>query len=30
MGGTPINYYYIEFNENGIAKSVYKGPYPRG
>ena len=30
MGGTPINYYYIEFDENGMAEKVYIAPYPGG
>lgn len=30
MGGNPINYYYIKFNEKGIAEETYIGPYPGG
>jgi hypothetical protein len=30
MGGRPINCYYIEFDDDGIAEKVYKSEYPGG
>ena len=30
MGGDPVNYYYIKFNEKGAAEETYTGPYPGG
>ena len=30
MGGDPVNYYYIRFNENGLAEEVYISSYPGG
>ena len=30
MGGDPVKYYYIRFDENGLAKEVYIGSYPGG
>lgn len=30
MGGDPARYYYIRFNENGVAEETYVGSYPGG
>lgn len=29
-GGEPIEYYCIQFNENGTAEKIYKSSYPGG